>query len=176
MTDIATFTNDQLIAVCRADVAEMSKFLKDAEFSNPSRAALYLRITEIALAALTAKPVAWDYEWASCITCEGPQNFKRVIEREAPPEWAVDEGQAKNIIPLYRCAQQALVELHDRQSFESWYGATCGLAGTDLETEFNRDDAGEYIYSGAADAWKAWKASRAAIHHYAEKAVLHETD
>jgi hypothetical protein len=28
MTDIATFTNEQLIAVCRADVAEMSKFLK----------------------------------------------------------------------------------------------------------------------------------------------------
>ncbi|HBY0497775.1 TPA: DUF550 domain-containing protein, partial [Klebsiella pneumoniae subsp. pneumoniae] len=24
MTDIATFTNEQLIAVCRADVAEMS--------------------------------------------------------------------------------------------------------------------------------------------------------
>lgn len=52
MTNIATFTNEQLIAVCRADVAEMSKFLKEGEFSNPSRAALYLRITEIALAAL----------------------------------------------------------------------------------------------------------------------------
>lgn len=52
MTDIATFTNEQLIAVCRADVAEMSKFLKEGEFSNPSRAAMYLRITEIALAAL----------------------------------------------------------------------------------------------------------------------------
>jgi hypothetical protein len=26
MTDIATFTNEQLIAVCRADVAEMSRF------------------------------------------------------------------------------------------------------------------------------------------------------
>lgn len=48
-----------------------------------------------------AEPVAWDYEWASCITCEGPQNFKRVIEREAPPEWAVDDGQAKNITLLY---------------------------------------------------------------------------
>lgn len=52
MTDIATFTNEQLIAVCRADVAEMSKFLKEGEFSNPSRAAMYLRITEIVLAAL----------------------------------------------------------------------------------------------------------------------------
>ncbi|HEE9786203.1 TPA: DUF550 domain-containing protein [Enterobacter soli] len=53
MTDNATFTKEQLIAVCRADVAEISKFLKDGEFSNPSRVALYLRITEIALAALT---------------------------------------------------------------------------------------------------------------------------
>lgn len=52
MTDIAAFTNEQLIAVCRADVAEMSRFLKEGEFSNPSRAAMYLRITEIALAAL----------------------------------------------------------------------------------------------------------------------------
>ena len=51
----------------------------------------------------------------------------------------------------------------DRQPFESWYGATCGLSGSDLESEFNLDDAGEYIYSGAADAWKAWKASRAAM-------------
>lgn len=46
-------------------------------------------------------PVAWDYEWASYITCEGPQDFNRIIEREAPPNWAIDEGQAKNIIPLY---------------------------------------------------------------------------
>ncbi|WP_413476010.1 hypothetical protein, partial [Hafnia paralvei] len=46
-------------------------------------------------------PVAWDYEWASYITCEGPQDFNRIIEREAPPDWAIDEGQARNIIPLY---------------------------------------------------------------------------
>ncbi|KEA54635.1 hypothetical protein DT73_00280 [Mangrovibacter sp. MFB070] len=57
MSDIATFTKEHLIAVCRADVAEMSKFLKEGEFSNPSRAALYLRITEIALASLMAESV-----------------------------------------------------------------------------------------------------------------------
>lgn len=50
---MSKFTKEQLIAVCRNDVAEMSAFLRDGEFSNPSRAALYLRITEIALAALT---------------------------------------------------------------------------------------------------------------------------
>ncbi|MBZ7340919.1 DUF551 domain-containing protein [Klebsiella grimontii] len=66
-----------------------------------------------ALAAMDSEPVAWDYEWASCITCEGPQNFNRVIEREAPPEWAVEEGQARNIIPLYRHAQPAQTGVDD---------------------------------------------------------------
>jgi len=64
-------------------------------------------------AAMDSKPVAWDYEWASCITCEGPQNFNRVIEREAPPEWAVEEGQARNIIPLYRHAQPVQTGVDD---------------------------------------------------------------
>ncbi|WP_404677258.1 DUF551 domain-containing protein [Raoultella ornithinolytica] len=66
-------------------------------------------IDDMALAAMDSEPVAWDYEWASCITCEGPQNFNRVIEREAPPDWSIEEGQAKNIIPLYRHAQPAPV-------------------------------------------------------------------
>ena len=67
------------------------------------------------VAAMDSEPVAWDYEWASCITCEGPQNFNCVIEHEAPSEWAVEEGRARNIIPLYRHAQPAPVipsELH----------------------------------------------------------------
>lgn len=78
-------------------------------------------------ASTPASPVAWDYEWASCITCEGPQNFNRVIEREAPPEWAVDEGQARNIIPLYRHAQPAKgLELAGWQ-FKSVNGDWLGL-------------------------------------------------
>ncbi len=59
----------------------------------------------LALREAQREPVAWDYEWASCITCEGPRNFKRVIEREAPPEWAIDEGQARKIILLYAAPQ-----------------------------------------------------------------------
>lgn len=57
------------------------------------------------LANREAQPVAWSYEWASCITCEGPQNFQPVIEREAPPQWAIDEGQARRTNPaLHRPA------------------------------------------------------------------------
>ncbi|MDQ6191591.1 hypothetical protein M3O75_18430 [Klebsiella pneumoniae] len=80
MTDIATFTNEQLIAVCRADVAEMSKFLKEGEFSNPSRAAMYLRITEIALAALMG---------SSHLLATGTPRARRVVTvhlRECRPD------------------------------------------------------------------------------------------
>lgn len=67
----------------------------------------WLNDAYLAHGVVDGEPVAWDYEWASCITCEGPQDFNRVIEHEAPPEWAVEEGQARNIIPLYRHAQPA---------------------------------------------------------------------
>ncbi len=60
-----------------------------------------LVLTSELLANREAQPVAWSYEWASCITCEGPQNFQPVIEREAPPQWAIDEGQARSVTPLY---------------------------------------------------------------------------
>lgn len=58
-------------------------------------------LARIALEYLETKPVAWGYERASCITCEGPQGFKRVIEYEAPPEWAVEEGRVRIIVELY---------------------------------------------------------------------------
>ena len=105
MTDIATFTNEQLIAVCRADVAEMSKFLKEGEFSNPSRAAMYLRITEIAMAALMGEfsfarnqvrreHAEWSQSTFGNVGPIGPQKHLRreVLETIAKPhdliEWA----------------------------------------------------------------------------------------
>lgn len=48
-----------------------------------------------------AEPVAWQYEWAQCVTCEGPQDFKHVIETEAPPGWAITDGRVKNLRKLY---------------------------------------------------------------------------
>lgn len=56
------------------------------------------------LATMESEPVAWEYEWASYITCGGPQDFERIIELEAPPEWAIEKGLTRNIIPLYRHA------------------------------------------------------------------------
>lgn len=91
-----------------------------AEYSKPNHSKQFnvldselTEIARIALATMDGEPVAWDYEWASYITCEGPQDFKRIIEREAPPEWAIEEGQARNIIPLYRHAQPAQTGVDD---------------------------------------------------------------
>ncbi|WLJ70235.1 hypothetical protein BU9_CDS0001 [Klebsiella phage Kpn BU9] len=63
-----------------------------------------IRATLERLAAMDSEPVAWEYEFASHITCGGPQDFERIIELEAPPEWAIEKGLARNIIPLYRHA------------------------------------------------------------------------
>lgn len=86
-------------------------------------------LARMALAAMDSEPVAWDYEWASRITCEGPQNFNRVIEREAPPEWSIEEGQAKNIIQPYRHAQPAPERDQIRREHAEWSQATFGDAG-----------------------------------------------
>ena len=81
--------------------AFITGFLTDPAHDKHTISSMTAQVFRIALAAMDAEPVAWDYEWASYITCEGPQGFKRVIERVAPPAWAIDEGQARNITPLF---------------------------------------------------------------------------
>ncbi|WP_233934608.1 DUF551 domain-containing protein [Klebsiella michiganensis] len=95
--------------------------------------------------SVDSEPVAWDYEWASCITCDGPQDFKCVIEREAPPEWAIEEGQARNVIPLYRHAQQPVAS-------EECPAEIRDLMASHSDALFNDDDAQEI-----------WNACRAAM-------------
>lgn len=104
MTDIATFTNEQLIAVCRADVAEMSQFLKEGEFSNPSRAALYLRITEIALAALV-----------------GEFSFDRNQIRREHAEWSqATFGNVGPAGPLKHLSIEALEAAAEPNDYSEW--------------------------------------------------------
>lgn len=104
MTDIATFTNEQLIAVCRADVAEMSKFLKEGEFSNPSRAAMYLRITEIALAALM-----------------GEFSFARNQVRREHAEWSqATFGNVGPVGPLNHLNKEALEAAEQPGDLSEW--------------------------------------------------------
>lgn len=102
------------MALAAMDSEPVAWLVGEAVLFNPDTVEAYAKRSELPVTPLYAhppinqqEPVAWDYEWASCITCEGPQNFNRVIEREAPPEWAINEGQARNIIPLYRHAQPA---------------------------------------------------------------------
>lgn len=104
MTDIATFTNEQFIAVCRADVAEMSKFLKEGEFSNPSRAAMYLRITEIALAALM-----------------GEFSFARNQVRREHAEWSkATFGNVGPVGPLNHLSKEALEAAAEPGDLSEW--------------------------------------------------------
>ncbi|WP_242176596.1 hypothetical protein [Pseudomonas sp. MONT-RG-20F-20-E-7-02] len=49
-------------------------------------------------------------------------------------------------------------EAKERELFEAYHAIESGLEGTDLETEFDRKDDGEYVYMMAADGWKYWKA------------------
>ena len=97
-----TLTKEQLLASAHARI-EFAEMMLAGELEPLKERtwSIEMELARIALASLEAEPVAWDYEWASCITCEGPQNFKRIIEHEAPPEWAIHEGQARNLTPLY---------------------------------------------------------------------------
>lgn len=79
----------------------------DDEAMNRIDAALAgkLPVVQEGWQVVQCEPFAWSYEWASYITTDGPQKFKAVIEREAPPQWAIDEGQARKIVPLYTATQ-----------------------------------------------------------------------
>ena len=90
------------------------------------------------LATMEAEPVAWEYEWASYITCGGPQDFEHIIELEAPPEWAIEKGLARSIIPLYRHAQTAPVVSADLLH-------TAASAIEDLLTTKDRTGAGVWF-------------------------------
>ncbi|MEA1064702.1 hypothetical protein [Erwinia sp. HR93] len=124
-----TFTREQLIEHAQKHIAH-GAWLKE-NFPDAHKTPATVDLARIALAAMQQEPVAWDYEWASCITCEGPQDFRRIIEREAPPEWAIDEGQARNITPLYRHAQPAPVVPPERPADSS--------NGDDVEAWFDEE-------------------------------------
>lgn len=130
-------------------------------------AANALATMKLALASLEAEPVAWDYESASYITCEGPQKFKHIIEREAPPEWAIDEDRARNIVPLYT-APPAPVSVPEMkpvdldEGFDEWYSE--GESGADSVAPEWFSEAMKPVFLGT------WRACRAAMLQGAENA------
>lgn len=75
--------------------AELQKYAE----AQATIAKLEARIAELERARV--EPYAYEHEWASWISTEGPKDFKVCIERERPPQWAVDSGQARNLKPLY---------------------------------------------------------------------------
>lgn len=109
------------------------------------------------LVTMEAEPVAWEYEWASYITCVGPQDFERIIELEAPPEWAIEKGLARNIIPLYRHAppEPVVQELDEREAFEAFME---GRFGDTVDRRRAKNGDQGYMAWDMAVAWVVWEA------------------
>ncbi|WP_431622268.1 DUF551 domain-containing protein [Enterobacter hormaechei] len=128
---MSTLTKEWLLKTI-AELEEERDAVPGAVNEDAARA---LAAMKIAQASLEAEPVAWDYELASYITCEGPQNFKRIVEREAPPEWAIDEGRARNIVPLYTAPPapvsvpngRAITQHFDTIALETARGIMCDV-------------------------------------------------
>ncbi|MCE2000808.1 hypothetical protein [Enterobacter asburiae] len=133
-----TFTKEQLIASAHARI-EFAEMMLAGELEPLKERtwSIELELARIALVSLETEPVVWDYEWASCITCEGPQDFKRVIEREAPPEWAIDEGQARNITPLYS-AHPAPVSVPNSRAITQYFDTIALEAAREIMCDVNR--------------------------------------
>ena len=90
-------TGDQKRAV--AVVRSMLKVAARAVYhANVDAAA---PVVPVAAQPVVQVPTAWRYEWASCITSDGPQDFRLKLESDPPPDWAVEDGQARNIVALY---------------------------------------------------------------------------
>ncbi|HBQ0465316.1 TPA: DUF551 domain-containing protein [Klebsiella aerogenes] len=154
------------IALAAMNSEPVAWLVGEAVLFNPDTVEAYAKRSELPITPLYThppinqqEPVAWDYEWASCITCEGPQNFNRVIEREAPPEWAINEGQARNVIPLYRHAQPAPVVMDDeklRALFDAWFASDCSF---DQSPEASEAD----NIAWRESYWYVWQRCRAAM-------------
>lgn len=73
--------------------------------------------------------------------------------------YAADDFTGEQCVLLSdHIASHAYEEAKERKMFEVFHTIASGLEGTDLETEFDRKEDGEYIYMMAADGWKYWKA------------------
>ena len=69
-----------------------------------------------------------------------------------------EDGTGDMVTYADHIASHAYDEAKERKLFEVFHTIASGLEGTDLETEFDRKEDGEYIYMMAADGWKYWKA------------------
>lgn len=85
------------------------------------------------------------------ILCLGSTKNTRVIQWRNGMYKAMVSAAPPVELPAYD-------EAKERELFEAYHSISSGLEGTDLDTEFDRKEDGEYIYMMAADGWKYWKA------------------
>lgn len=139
MTTITSkFTKERLIDWAVVAVAERGRDLKDAPESV--EAAANLKLAEIALASLTAEPVAWTDE-------EELRDLRKVGFCEMfSVEPISKDADMLRVIPLYRHAQPTPV-VPDYASFEEFWSS--------FEHPFAEDDE---LKSFAVEIWNACRA------------------
>lgn len=122
MTTITSkFTKERLIDWAVVAVAERGRDLKDAPESV--EAAANLKLAEIALASLTAEPVAWTDE-------EELRDLRKVGFCEMfSVEPISKDADMLRVIPLYRHAQPAPEREQIRREHAEWSDATFGDVG-----------------------------------------------
>lgn len=121
-------------------------------------------------------PYAYAYDYAGCETCEGFQDWRREITKEAPPDWMLETGKVKNLVKLYTAppawlhideiANQAGINTsiadaymqgyHDAESRKPAPVAVpdeMTVHGARMEVGFNR-----YLAAGYTDGWNACRA------------------
>lgn len=94
--------NEHICGGCH--FAPQQKAEREAELQNYAEAQATITRLEARIAELErgqSQPYAFEHEWASCVTTEGPKDFRVCVDREMPPLWAIESGQAKNLKALY---------------------------------------------------------------------------
>ncbi|QWR82927.1 DUF3850 domain-containing protein [Cronobacter sakazakii] len=120
--DDESFTGE-FISVTVTHVADVGEWM-------PGYVLLSIELGGMALRE-RAEPVAWQYDWAQCVTCDGPQDFKPVIETEAPAEWAITDGRVKNLRKLYTAPPAPVVP-----DFERWFSQRRKLSEINTDVQY----------------------------------------
>lgn len=56
-------------------------------------------------------PFAFHYEFAGCVTADGPQNWRNEFERGRPPQFMVDAGRVRSLKALHASEPLPVVDI-----------------------------------------------------------------
>lgn len=123
MDNLMITTEEQrqgLIADCKISISNLKEALRCAEINGWKQAAAEsmssLLRQQIALAALTAEPVAYSYLCAAYETCDGFTGWSHEFSLEPPPQWMLETGKVKNLRKLYTTPPAPVMKLPEYAS------------------------------------------------------------